>query len=127
MERDTLSLPLGSSQWYTTSLTPISSTPPSEKEQLNISTTVAASATTPVFELTEEVFVSLNASLLECLLHITVFFFQLTPKRPLRSEIEREKRLSRPTSIITTISSRCDEGSNRNSIGKIDDHLHILT
>lgn len=104
MDRDSLSLPLASSQWYTSSLTPITSTPPSEKETLVVNT-APVGGTTPVFELTEE----------------------LTPKRPLRSEIEREKRLSRPTSIATSTSSikgnTCDtqslsgESSNRNSIG----------
>lgn len=54
---------------------------------------------------------------------------QLTPKRPLRSEVEREKRLSRPTSIIALSTnirgnntgdaiSLSGESSNRNSIGK---------
>lgn len=56
------------------------------------------------------------------------FRFQLTPKRPLRSEVEREKRLSRPTSIIASNTSirgnntgdaisLSGESSNRNSIG----------
>lgn len=56
----------------------------------------------------------------------------MTPKRPLRSEVEREKRLSRPTSIATPVPSikemslnnngdNCSlsgESSNRNSISK---------
>lgn len=109
MDRDSLTLPIASSQWYATVLTPITAAPP-EKECIKESVTVSstpAGGTTPVFELTEE----------------------LTPKRPLRSEIEREKRLSRPASIATSTSSikgvsTCDtqslsgESSNRNSIGK---------
>lgn len=51
----TLSL-AANSQWYTTSLTPISSTPTSlEKEQMVITSSTPTSATTPVVELTEEV------------------------------------------------------------------------
>lgn len=52
---------------------------------------------------------------------------QLTPKRPLRSEVEREKRLSRPTSIVSAgtkgsqagidTHSLSGDSSNRNSIG----------
>lgn len=100
MDRDSLSLPIASSQWYTSTLTP-----PTEKEPTPL---VASPISTPVFELTEEV----------------------KPLRPLRSEVEREKRLSRPTSIIAVSNtnirgnntsdtiSLSGESSNRNSIGK---------
>lgn len=62
---------------------------------------------------------------------------QLTPKRPLRSEVERERRLSRPTSTLTPTSSvqglaigaadthsLSGESSNRNSISKF--HTKII-
>lgn len=52
----------------------------------------------------------------------------MTPKRPLRSEVEREKRLSRPTSIVSPsikgsqtgvdCQSLSGDSSNRNSIGR---------
>ncbi|XP_025835960.1 dedicator of cytokinesis protein 1 [Agrilus planipennis] len=55
---------------------------------------------------------------------------ELTPKRPLRSEVEREKRLSRPTSgqfsrpssltITLTTCSSSGNSSNRDSIGTTD-------
>ncbi|XP_031633257.1 dedicator of cytokinesis protein 1 isoform X2 [Contarinia nasturtii] len=104
-DRDSLSLNLSTSQFYTSALTPISSTPPMEIEPTSIaSSTPTVAPTTPVVELTEE----------------------LTPKRPLRSEVEREKRLSRPTSIVspsikgsqTGVDSQSLSGdsSNRNSI-----------
>lgn len=117
MDRDSLTLPIASSQWYTTSsLTPITSTPTSSDKD-NVKETPPASisapigSSTPVFELTEE----------------------LTPKRPLRSEVEREKRLSRPASIATSTSSvkgistgdtqsLSGDSSNRNSIGKLPPH-----
>ncbi|XP_031633258.1 dedicator of cytokinesis protein 1 isoform X3 [Contarinia nasturtii] len=108
-DRDSLSLNLSTSQFYTSALTPISSTPPMEIEPTSIaSSTPTVAPTTPVVELTEE----------------------LTPKRPLRSEVEREKRLSRPTSIVspsikgsqTGVDSQSLSGdsSNRNSIVTTD-------
>lgn len=61
-------------------------------------------------------------------------YSQLTPKRPLRSEVEREKRLSRPTSIASSnnnirspvsIDAHSLSGdSNRNSIG--NNQLHFV-
>lgn len=64
----------------------------------------------------------------EYLVFIPYYSLQLTPKRPLRSEVEREKRLSRPTSIVASNTSirgnttadaisLSGESSNRNSIG----------
>lgn len=136
-DRDSLSLNLSTSQFYTSALTPISSTPPMETEPTSIVSSTPSSVTTPVVELTEEV------NIKDCIKkkknfvsqrNITTNFFfnfrsfQLTPKRPLRSEVEREKRLSRPTSIVspnikgsqTGVDSQSLSGdsSNRNSIGK---------
>lgn len=54
MDRETLSLPIASSQWYTSSLTPIISTPTSDRDSGIVNTAVVL-ATSPVFELTEEV------------------------------------------------------------------------
>lgn len=61
---------------------------------------------------------------------------QLTPKRPLRSEMEKERRLSRPASIATPTASMktfvdnrsLSESSNRNSVGKcgIFSYFHNL-
>ncbi|XP_069695131.1 dedicator of cytokinesis protein 1 isoform X3 [Periplaneta americana] len=72
---------------------------------------ISSGATTPVFELRQE----------------------LTPKRPLRSEVERERRLSRPSSgqfqqssrFTTILNTRFNgssslPGSNRDSIGTTD-------
>lgn len=55
IDRDSLILPIGSSQFYTSSLTPISSTPPLEKEPFAIASSTPTAASTPVVELTEEV------------------------------------------------------------------------
>ncbi|KAH8278766.1 hypothetical protein KR018_008948, partial [Drosophila ironensis] len=109
-DRDALSLP--SSQWYTPPLTTITSTP--EKE-INTSIGSLASASNSSLSgpktpdphvLTEE----------------------LTPKRPLRSEKEKERRLSRPSSIATPTASiknfpdtrSLSESSNRNSVETTD-------
>ncbi|XP_037029968.1 dedicator of cytokinesis protein 1 isoform X7 [Bradysia coprophila] len=108
-DRDAISLPTANSQWYATPLTPINSTPTSDKDNPICNSAPATNTTTPVFELTEE----------------------LTPKRPLRSEMERERRLSRPCSTVTPTSSikglnstdtqsLSDESSNRNSIVTTD-------
>uniref|UniRef100_A0A1L8DMR3 Putative signaling protein n=1 Tax=Nyssomyia neivai TaxID=330878 RepID=A0A1L8DMR3_9DIPT len=108
---DRESLNVTTSQWYTGTLTPITSTP-SDKDTASICSTGSGSLVTPtnslVVELTEE----------------------LTPKRPLRSEIERERRISRTASIITPTNSIkglpgdsnsvSDEESNRNSIVTTD-------
>lgn len=49
------------------------------------------------------------------------FPFQLHPKRPLRSEVEKEKRLSRPPSVVTpTLSVKTLTGADTNSIGSAD-------
>lgn len=105
-DRDSLGLNLSTSQFYTSALTPISSTPQMEIEPTSVASSTPTSVTTPVVELTEE----------------------LTPKRPLRSEVEREKRLSRPTSIVSPSikgsqnavdsQSLSGDSSNRNSIGR---------
>lgn len=51
-----MSLPTASSQWYATPLTPINSTPTSDKDNPICTSAPASTATTtPVFELTEEV------------------------------------------------------------------------
>ncbi|KAG5670986.1 hypothetical protein PVAND_001211 [Polypedilum vanderplanki] len=96
MDREILSLP--NSQFYTAAvssltmkLSTIAQTPTEKEEKENFgvlsaatsSTTIVSNPTTPVFELTEE----------------------LTPKRPLRSEIEKEKRLSRTQSVIVANNS----------------------
>ncbi|XP_059611933.1 dedicator of cytokinesis protein 1 isoform X1 [Phlebotomus argentipes] len=108
---DRESLNVTTSQWYTGTLTPITSTPP-EKDTTSICSNGSSALTTPtnslVVELTEE----------------------LTPKRPLRSEIERERRLSRTASIVTPTNSIrglpgdsnsvSDAESNRNSIVTTD-------
>ncbi|KAL7025418.1 hypothetical protein ACKWTF_013468 [Chironomus riparius] len=93
MDRETLNL--SNSQFYTavsnitSILSPIAQTPV-EKEKMEAfplttttTTPIVSNSSTPVFELTEE----------------------LTPQRPLRSEAEKEKRLSRTQSIITTSSN----------------------
>ena len=61
--------------------------------------------------------------------YLIVESLQLTPKRPLRSEAEKEKRLSRTQSVIATATqiSRIDNASvsgessnSRNSISKFE-------
>ncbi|KAJ6638701.1 Dedicator of cytokinesis protein 1 [Pseudolycoriella hygida] len=122
-DREVISLP--NSQWYATPLTPINSPPTSDKDSPICNSAPATNPPTPVFELTEEVRKVLTLTLKS-----------LTPKRPLRSEIERERRLSRPCSTVTPTSSikglnstdtqsLSDESSNRNSIGNIS--LQSLT
>lgn len=101
MEPAVLSTP-PNCQWYTTSL---STSVEKEPQQLQSGVQSMLPASPPVVELTEE----------------------LTPKRPLRSEIEREKRLSRPTSIVSSNSNIRSQAStdaisdagdsNRNSLG----------
>lgn len=145
MDRETLSLPVANSQFYTAAvssisnmLSPIAQTPvDTENKDImsNFPTSISAPSTssilttpnTPVFELTEEV----RLNLLEnnhrsCFLQIC-HHFQLTPKRPLRSEAEKEKRLSRTQSIVANCSTSSkidnasvsgDSSNSRNSISK---------
>ncbi|XP_049300946.1 dedicator of cytokinesis protein 1 isoform X1 [Anopheles funestus] len=112
MDRESLSLSVSNSQFYTSPISTASehssSIVSSDRDSggpislLSTSTVTAVSnATTPtnslpVFELTEE----------------------LHPKRPLRSEVEKEKRLSRPPSIATpTMGSRSLPGVGTASNG----------
>jgi dedicator of cytokinesis protein 1 len=137
MDREALSLP--NSQFYTnpissltSMLSPIAqSSEKDSKESLNTisssgassapTTSLVSSSNTTLFELTEEVSrVCLNNQLIS----ISYDSIQLTPKRPLRSEVEKEKRLSRTQSIIASAkndnASMSGESSNsRNSISKI--------
>lgn len=55
IDRESLTLPVGGSQFYTTSLSPISSTPPLEKEPIAVASSTPTSTAAPVVELTEEV------------------------------------------------------------------------
>lgn len=48
-------MPIANSQWYTTSLTPINSTPTSDKDNPICNSAPVTNIPTPVFELTEEV------------------------------------------------------------------------
>ncbi|XP_034662928.1 dedicator of cytokinesis protein 1 isoform X1 [Drosophila subobscura] len=113
MKKDREALSFPSSQWYTPPLTTITSTP--EKE-INMSIGSLASASNSSLSgpktpdphvLTEE----------------------LTPKRPLRSEKDKERRHSRPASIATPTASiknfpndtrSLSESSNRNSVETTD-------
>ncbi|XP_055923008.1 dedicator of cytokinesis protein 1 isoform X2 [Eupeodes corollae] len=111
LDRDALSLPVANSQWYTTPLSTITSTP--EKDSLSLTSASNTSLSKPNQDprvLTEE----------------------LTAKRPLRSEKEKERRLSRPASIATPTSSMKGfsaadtqslsggDSSNRNSVDIVD-------
>ncbi|KAM7361679.1 dedicator of cytokinesis protein myoblast city isoform 1-T2 [Cochliomyia hominivorax] len=113
LDRETLSLPVANSQWYTTPLSTITSTPERDSNTtiISASNTSLSSVKTPDPKvLTEE----------------------LTPKRPLRSEKEKERRLSRPASIATPTASMKGfsaadshslsgaESSNRNSVDTTD-------
>ncbi|XP_068155287.1 dedicator of cytokinesis protein 1 isoform X1 [Drosophila tropicalis] len=111
-DRETLSLPVANSQWYTPPLSTITSTP--EKE-INTSITSLASVS--------------NSSLAGPKTpDPRVLTEELTSKRPLRSEKDKERRLSRPASIATptaTIKNFVDtrslsESSNRNSVETTD-------
>lgn len=53
IDRESLTLPIASSQWYTHSLTPISSTPTDSSS--TVSNSIASAINSPVVELTEEV------------------------------------------------------------------------
>lgn len=143
MDRETLSLPTANSQWYTaasssisTMLSPIAATPTDKETNsiLNFSSRsqtapVAPTATTPVFELTEEVRV-VDGKILDTTTNSTNSLLQLTPKRPLRSEAEKEKRLSRPPSMAVSttsgqqptktdnVSVSGESSNSRNSISK---------
>lgn len=77
----------------------------------------------PIFELTQEV-----SNCFVDFLVATQINFQLTSKRPLRSEVEKEKRLSRPSSgqfsrpnslssIVIRGPNSSGNSSNRDSIG----------
>lgn len=149
MDRETLSLPVANSQFYTHAvsslgnmLSPIAQTPVEKesKESLSAPTTsgIATTPNTPVFELMEEVRRGENSSDVN---DSKLVFSQLTPKRPLRSEAEKEKRLSRTQSVITTSSntpSKIDNASvsgessnSRNSISEkfesfVTENLKIL-
>ncbi|XP_052869684.1 dedicator of cytokinesis protein 1 [Anopheles cruzii] len=121
MDRESLSLSVSNSQFYTS---PISTTSEHSSSVMSsdrdsggaislLSTgtvTVSSTATTPtnslhVFELTEE----------------------LHPKRPLRSEVEKEKRLSRPPSIATpTMSNKTIPGSGAPTNGAASGDTHSI-
>ncbi|XP_058117001.1 dedicator of cytokinesis protein 1 [Anopheles coustani] len=114
MDRESLSLSVSNSQFYTSPISTASehsssivssdrdSGGPVSLLSTGVSSMTITTATTPtnaapVFELTEE----------------------LHPKRPLRSEVEKEKRLSRPPSIATpTMSSKSMAGAT-NANGSI--------
>lgn len=112
-EREALSLPVVKSQcqWYASPLSTITSTP--EKD--------ASSLTT-----------ASNTSLSRQSSDPRVLTEELTSKRPLRSEKEKERRLSRPASIATPTSSMKGfsaadthslsggDSSNRNSVDIVD-------
>ncbi|XP_075145511.1 dedicator of cytokinesis protein myoblast city isoform X3 [Haematobia irritans] len=112
LDRETLSLPVANSQWYTTPLTTITSTPERDSNTsiISASNTSLCSKTADPKVLTEE----------------------LTSKRPLRSEKEKERRLSRPASIATPTASMKGfsaadnhslsgaDSSNRNSVDTTD-------
>lgn len=140
MDRETLSLPVANSQFYTAAvssitslLSPIAQVPVEKEEQDTFANSFSASAppsslitansSAPLFELTEEV--RNDNFKVNKLSNLTFIFFQLTPKRPLRSEAEKEKRLSRTQSIVASTSSKIDNASmsgessnSRNSISK---------
>ncbi|KAH8264463.1 hypothetical protein KR038_008866, partial [Drosophila bunnanda] len=109
-DRDALSLP--SSQWYTPPLSTITSTP--EKE---INTSIASLGSVSNSSLSGPKTPDPH-----------VLTEELTPKRPLRSEKEKERRLSRPASIATPTASiknfpdtrSLSESSNRNSVETTD-------
>lgn len=138
MDREALSLPTANSQFYTavsstitSMLSPIAQSTAESKESLNTilsaspapsTSTIASSTNTQLFELTEEVSEVFKQTI-DHLLNIQLTL-KLTPKRPLRSEVEKEKRLSRTQSIIAT-ATKTDNGSvsgessnSRNSISK---------
>ncbi|XP_054081200.1 dedicator of cytokinesis protein 1 isoform X2 [Zeugodacus cucurbitae] len=109
LDRETLSLPVANSQWYTTQpLSTITSTP----ERESITSIISAS----------------NTSLTAKSPDPKVLTQELTTKRPLRSEKEKERRMSRPASIATPTTgmkgfSSIDahslsgaDSSNRNSV-----------
>ncbi|XP_004537877.1 dedicator of cytokinesis protein 1 isoform X3 [Ceratitis capitata] len=112
LDRETLSLPVANSQWYTQPLTTITSTP----ERESITSITSAS----------------NTSLTAKSPDPKVLTQELTAKRPLRSEKEKERRMSRPASIATPTSgmkgfSSTDahslsgaDSSNRNSVDTTD-------
>ncbi|KMZ05390.1 dedicator of cytokinesis protein 1 isoform X1 [Drosophila simulans] len=103
---------LSSCQWYTPPLSTITSTP--EKE---INTSIASLASTSNSSLSGPKTPDPH-----------VLTEELTPKRPLRSEMEKERRLSRPASIATPTASiknfpdtrSLSESSNRNSVETTD-------
>ncbi|XP_017848453.1 dedicator of cytokinesis protein 1 isoform X2 [Drosophila busckii] len=111
-DRDTLSLPVASCQWYTPPLMTITSTP--EKENTTSISSLASTSNT-----------SLSGPKTP---DPRVLTEELTPKRPLRSEKEKERRLSRPASIATPTASiknftdnrSLSESSNRNSVETTD-------
>ncbi|XP_053947178.1 dedicator of cytokinesis protein 1 [Anastrepha ludens] len=112
LDRETLSLPVANSQWYTPPLTTITATP----ERESITSITSAS----------------NSSLTAKTPDPKVLTQELTTKRPLRSEKEKERRLSRPASIATPTTgmkgfSGTDahslsgaDSSNRNSVDTTD-------
>ncbi|KAL9893363.1 dedicator of cytokinesis protein myoblast city isoform 3-T4 [Glossina fuscipes fuscipes] len=112
LDREILSLPVANSQWYTSPLSTITSTP--EREVNNTITSAS------------------NTSLANKTLDPKVLTEELTSKRPLRSEKEKERRLSRPASIATPTASMKGysladnhslsgaESSNRNSVDTTD-------
>ncbi|XP_055631515.1 dedicator of cytokinesis protein 1 isoform X1 [Toxorhynchites rutilus septentrionalis] len=123
MDRDSLTLPVSNSQFYTSPITVASeivnvSNSSSDRDSAvfqsgpmsvpacstPISGHASGASSLPVVELTEE----------------------LHPKRPLRSEVEKEKRLSRPPSVVTpTLSIKTLTGggagtADTNSIGSAE-------
>lgn len=100
-------------------LSPIPQTPieKESKESVSAPTTsgIATTPNTPVFELMEEVRRGENANDVN---RSNSMFSQLTPKRPLRSEAEKEKRLSRTQSVITTSSSTPSKVDNASVSGE---------
>lgn len=123
MDRESLTLPVANSQFYTNAvssitsiLSPISQTSTDKEVTIsntsnnsNITCLPSATPQTPVFELTEEVRTKFAFIFQQITLSVTL---KLTPKRPLRSEAEKEKRISRTQSIASAvISTKIDNAS----------------
>lgn len=139
-----MSLP--NSQFYTSAVSSITSLlspiapSPVDNEQTSIvsaassngsqpsTAPVLTTSSQPVFELTEEVCLNSLINIYKCI--IIFINSQLTPKRPLRSEAEKEKRLSRTQSMVANnsgiVAVKMDDASvsgdssnSRNSISQL--------
>ncbi|ETN61959.1 dedicator of cytokinesis protein 1 [Anopheles darlingi] len=127
MDRETMSLSIPNSQFYTA---PLGTTSEHSYSMLSSDNSRDSAGSVSLLSTTSTVTVGSPISSPMNSLPVYELTEELHPKRPLRSEVEKEKRLSRPPSIATPtmgtkssvagVPSVANGGGDTNSIGSAD-------